>query len=120
MKGKVTSSTKTISPAIIFPLSYIVNYPPFLEGVHRGDRSLSLSHLATRDEERCVGALLHHVTLARHRRFDEKIVERLGRLITGDNESTLRNSPLLEAYRKKKIEVLIMYDELDEVVIERR
>ncbi len=36
--------------------------------------------------------------------------------ITGGNESTLRNSPLLEAYRKKGIEVLIMDDEIDEIV----
>jgi molecular chaperone HtpG len=37
--------------------------------------------------------------------------------ITGDNEDTLRNSPLLEAYREKGIEVLIMDDEIDELVI---
>jgi molecular chaperone HtpG len=37
--------------------------------------------------------------------------------ITGDNEITLRNSPLLEAYKKKDIEVLIMDDEIDEIVI---
>ena len=36
--------------------------------------------------------------------------------ITGDNESTLRNSPLLEAYKKKGIEVLIMDDDIDEIV----
>ncbi|MDA3957162.1 molecular chaperone HtpG [Oceanispirochaeta sp.] len=36
--------------------------------------------------------------------------------ITGDNESTLRTSPLLEAYRKKGIEVLIMNDDIDEIV----
>ena len=37
--------------------------------------------------------------------------------ITGDNEETLRNSPLLEAYEKKGIEVLIMDDEIDEIVV---
>ncbi len=37
--------------------------------------------------------------------------------ITGDNEETLRSSPLLEAYREKGIEVLIMDDEIDEIVI---
>lgn len=36
--------------------------------------------------------------------------------ITGDDETTLRNSPLLEAYKKKGIEVLIMDDEIDEIV----
>jgi len=36
--------------------------------------------------------------------------------ITGDNEKILRNSPLLEAYKKKDIEVLIMDDEIDEIV----
>ena len=37
--------------------------------------------------------------------------------VTGDDERTLRHSPLLEAYRKKKIEVLIMDDEIDEIVV---
>ncbi len=37
--------------------------------------------------------------------------------ITGDNEQTLRRSPLLEAYRKKDIEVLIMAQDVDELVI---
>ncbi len=37
--------------------------------------------------------------------------------ITGGDERTLRNSPLLEAYRKKEIEVLIMDDDFDEIVI---
>ena len=37
--------------------------------------------------------------------------------ISGDNEETLRNSPLLEAYKEKGIEVLIMDDEIDEIVI---
>ncbi len=37
--------------------------------------------------------------------------------VTGGDEHTLRNSPLLEAYRKKEIEVLIMDDDFDEVVV---
>ncbi|MDR2194406.1 MAG: molecular chaperone HtpG [Treponema sp.] len=37
--------------------------------------------------------------------------------ITGDNEKTLRSSPLLEAYTAKGIEVLIMDDEIDDIVI---
>ena len=37
--------------------------------------------------------------------------------ITGDNEETLRRSPLLEAYKKKDIEVLVMDDDVDEVVV---
>jgi molecular chaperone HtpG len=36
--------------------------------------------------------------------------------ITGGSESMLRNSPLLEIYKKKDIEVLILDDDLDEVV----
>jgi molecular chaperone HtpG len=36
--------------------------------------------------------------------------------ITGGGESLLRNSPLLEVYRKKEIEVLILDDEIDEIV----
>ena len=37
--------------------------------------------------------------------------------ITGENETVLRNSPLLEAYKKANIEVLIMDDkEIDEIV----
>jgi molecular chaperone HtpG len=50
-------------------------------------------------------------------------VERMGAdqkaiyYITGDNEDTLRSSPLLEAYKEKGIEVLIMDDEIDEIVV---
>ncbi len=36
--------------------------------------------------------------------------------ITGGNEALLRTSPLLEIYRKKDIEVLILNDEIDEIV----
>ena len=37
--------------------------------------------------------------------------------ITGGDEDTLSSSPLLEAYREKGIEVLIMDDEIDEIVV---
>ena len=37
--------------------------------------------------------------------------------ITGGDEKTLRQSPLLEAYKAKGIEVLIMDDEIDDIVI---
>jgi molecular chaperone HtpG len=37
--------------------------------------------------------------------------------ITGGDEKTLRASPLLEAYRAKDMEVLIMDDEIDDIVI---
>jgi molecular chaperone HtpG len=37
--------------------------------------------------------------------------------ITGGDEKTLRASPLLEAYRAKEIEVLIMDDDIDDIVI---
>lgn len=37
--------------------------------------------------------------------------------VTGGDEQTLRNSPLLEAYNKKGIEVLIMDDDFDEIII---
>lgn len=37
--------------------------------------------------------------------------------ITGGDEKTLRQSPHLEAYRAKGIEVLIMSDEIDDIVI---
>lgn len=36
--------------------------------------------------------------------------------LSGGSETSLRNSPLLEAYRKKKLEVLIMDDDIDELV----
>ena len=36
--------------------------------------------------------------------------------ITGASESMLRNSPLLEIYKKKGIEVLILDDDIDEIV----
>ena len=37
--------------------------------------------------------------------------------LVGENETSLRNSPLLEMYKKKNIEVLIMDDEVDEVIM---
>ena len=37
--------------------------------------------------------------------------------ITGTDEKTLRSSPLLEAYKKKGFEVLIMADDIDDLVI---
>jgi molecular chaperone HtpG len=37
--------------------------------------------------------------------------------ITGGEEKALRSSPLLEAYRAKEIEVLIMSDDIDDIVI---
>jgi molecular chaperone HtpG len=40
-----------------------------------------------------------------------------GGAATGSDEKTLRASPLLEAYRAKEIEVLIMADEIDDLVI---
>ena len=36
--------------------------------------------------------------------------------ITGGNETVLKNSPLLEAYKKKGIEVLVMDEDIDEIV----
>ena len=37
--------------------------------------------------------------------------------ITGTNESALRDSPLLEMYKEKNIEVLILDDEIDEIIM---
>ncbi|HTY07576.1 MAG TPA: molecular chaperone HtpG [Candidatus Edwardsbacteria bacterium] len=37
--------------------------------------------------------------------------------ITGKSEEALRNSPLLEMYRDKEIEVLLMDDEIDEIAV---
>lgn len=37
--------------------------------------------------------------------------------ITGTDEKNLRDSPLLEAYKKKGFEVLIMADEIDDIVV---
>ncbi len=36
--------------------------------------------------------------------------------VTGGSESMLRNSPLLEIYKKKDVEVLILDDDIDEIV----
>ena len=37
--------------------------------------------------------------------------------VCGENETNLRASPLLEAYRKRGVEVLLMDDEIDEIVV---
>ncbi|MFP4364659.1 MAG: molecular chaperone HtpG [Spirochaetia bacterium] len=44
---------------------------------------------------------------------DQKVIY----YITGEDEETLRKSPLIEAYAEKDIEVLIMDDEVDEIVV---
>jgi molecular chaperone HtpG len=44
---------------------------------------------------------------------DQKVIY----YVTGESEDTLRQSPLLEMYRDKGIEVLIMDDEIDEIII---
>ncbi len=36
--------------------------------------------------------------------------------ITGENEQAVKNSPLLEMYKKKDIEVILLFDEIDEIV----
>ncbi|MEM5947163.1 molecular chaperone HtpG [Spirochaetia bacterium 38H-sp] len=37
--------------------------------------------------------------------------------ISGGDEAVLRNAPVLEAYKKKNVEVLIMDDEIDELIV---
>jgi molecular chaperone HtpG len=44
---------------------------------------------------------------------DQKVIY----YITGDNLEAIKRSPLLEAYKKKDIEVLLMADDIDEIVI---
>ena len=50
-------------------------------------------------------------------------VERMGEeqkaiyYLAGDKEQNLRRSPLLEAYRERDIEVLLMGDEVDEIIV---
>ena len=44
---------------------------------------------------------------------DQKVIY----YITGSKEANLRNSPLLEMYRNRGIEVLLLDDEIDEIVI---
>ncbi|NNM54271.1 MAG: molecular chaperone HtpG [Spirochaetales bacterium] len=39
-------------------------------------------------------------------------------ILTGGNEASLRASPLLEVYKKKDIEVLILDDDIDEIVFQ--
>lgn len=56
------------------------------------------------------------VSLARYKErmsSDQKAIY----YITGDRSADLRRSPLLEAYRAKGFEVLIMEDEIDELVV---
>ena len=44
---------------------------------------------------------------------DQKIIY----YITGDSEANLKNSPLLEMYNEKKVEVLVMDQDIDEFII---
>jgi len=44
---------------------------------------------------------------------DQKVIY----YITGENEQSLRSSPLLEPFKRREIEVLIMDDDIDEIII---
>ncbi|HUT66830.1 MAG TPA: molecular chaperone HtpG [Spirochaetota bacterium] len=44
---------------------------------------------------------------------DQKVIY----YITGENEQSLRSSPLLESFKRREIEVLIMDDDIDEIII---
>ncbi|MBN2536483.1 MAG: molecular chaperone HtpG [Spirochaetales bacterium] len=57
-----------------------------------------------------------YVTLAEYKQRMQP-EQKLIYYITGEKEENLRNSPLLEVYKKKDIEVLIMDDEIDELII---
>jgi HSP90 family molecular chaperone len=49
--------------------------------------------------------------------LSREILQQSSYYVTGETEATLRNSPLLEMYRDKDIEVLIMDNEIDDIVI---
>ncbi len=57
-----------------------------------------------------------YVSLASYKermKSDQKVIY----YITGGKETTLKASPLLEAYRKKGYEVLVMGDDIDDIVV---
>ena len=87
---------------------------PLKEGVHMDyenrDQLLELVRYRSSQEEGWTGFAAYQERMQE----DQKAIY----YITGGKEETLRNSPLLETYRDKGIEVLIMDDEIDEIVIQ--
>ncbi len=57
-----------------------------------------------------------HISLADYKKNMQKDQKSIY-YISGDNEDNLKHSPLLEAYKKSDIDVLIMTDDIDEIVI---
>jgi molecular chaperone HtpG len=87
---------------------------PLKEGVHMDhenrEQLLELVRYKSSQEDGWTGFAAYQERM----KEDQKAIY----YITGGKEETLRNSPLLETYRNKDIEVLIMDDEIDEIVIQ--
>ena len=75
---------------------------------HKEDLTELLRFKSTKDEG--IVSLREYVERMRE---DQKSIY----YITGQNEVTLKNSPLLEMYKNKDIEVLLLDDEIDEIII---
>jgi molecular chaperone HtpG len=86
---------------------------PIKEGLYQDfanrDTLLELVRFKSSKEDGLVGLSDYKLRM----KPDQKVIY----YVTGENEDTLRHSPLLEMYREKDIEVLIMDDEIDEIVI---
>ena len=85
---------------------------PLKEGVYSdfANRDLLLDLIRVKSTK--VGGLTSLAEAKSRMREDQKSLY----YITGGSESLLRNSPLLEIYRKRDIEVLILDDDFDEII----
>jgi len=110
---KILGEFKTLSEDKEKYTSFIEQYNrPLKEGVYSDyenkDELLKLIRFKSTKEEGWVSLQEYRERM----QDDQKAIY----YIAGDKESVLRSSPLLEDYKKKDIEVLIMDDEIDEIV----
>ncbi len=111
---KILSELKNI--AVSQPdeyLKFITEYNrPLKEGLYGdyGNRELLLDLVRFKSTK--VEGLTSLADVKSRMKGDQKAIY----YITGSAESLLRTSPLLEIYRKKEVEVLVLDDEIDEIV----
>jgi molecular chaperone HtpG len=86
---------------------------PLKEGLYQDFSSRDALQELVRFKSTAVGGWTSFADYVSRMKSDQKNIY----YITGGDEKTLRASPLLEAYRAKDIEVLIMDDEIDDIVI---
>ena len=111
---KILSELKTIATNDLQRYSqFIAEYNrPLKEGLYSDYANCEMLLDLIRFKSTKVEGLTSFVDAKERMQPDQKALY----YITGGSESMLRNSPLLEIYKKKGIEVLVLDDDIDEIV----